>query len=132
MQWKRNLKQPLHLSLQFLRRRGRIREPVMMTRVSNIQAHIARPGILIKQLIHTERRLFIQSAALYQRERMIVSLRMIDRLEHIPQNTTLTSVPFPTALSSDSSPWWSATPCLTIDRPRPVPPVWREWLLSTR
>ena len=43
-----------------------------------------------------------------------------------------TVVPFPGALSNSTWALWRAAPCLTMDRPRPVPPMALEWLLSTR
>ena len=44
----------------------------------------------------------------------------------------VTVVPRSTALSRDSSAPWLMAPCLTMDSPRPVPPISLEWLLSTR
>ena len=41
-------------------------------------------------------------------------------------------VPLPSLLWSWILPWWSCTACLTMERPRPVPPEALEWLLSTR
>ena len=46
--------------------------------------------------------------------------------------TTVIVVPWPGVLSSVSLAWWSWTACLTMDKPRPVPPDFLEWLLSTR
>ena len=41
-------------------------------------------------------------------------------------------VPLSSALSSSTWAWWKAAPCFTMERPRPVPPISLEWLLSTR
>ena len=41
-------------------------------------------------------------------------------------------LPTPTSLSIVSCAWCSCRTCLTIDRPRPVPPVSRERLVETR
>lgn len=41
--WKRNLKQPLHLSIRFLRCRGQITEPVRMTRISKYRPTSSGP-----------------------------------------------------------------------------------------
>jgi hypothetical protein len=41
-------------------------------------------------------------------------------------------LPAPGALDTVMLPSWSARMCLTIDRPRPVPPLSRERALSTR
>ena len=41
-------------------------------------------------------------------------------------------VPLFSSLSTEILPWWYCTACLTMDRPRPVPPDCLEWLLSTR
>lgn len=45
---------------------------------------------------------------------------------------TRTVVPFPISLCSSTAAWCIAAACLTMDRPRPVPPVSFERLLSTR
>ena len=47
-------------------------------------------------------------------------------------NVTVMLVPFPRVLWRSILPPWYWTACLTIDRPRPVPPEALEWLLSTR
>lgn len=47
-------------------------------------------------------------------------------------NRTVMVVPSPTALWRSISPPWYWAACLTMDRPRPVPPEALEWLLSTR
>src|SRR5688572_8496501 len=39
--------------------------------------------------------------------------------------TTRTVVPSPAVLVSDTSPPWASTIVRTMDRPRPVPPIWR-------
>jgi 1-acyl-sn-glycerol-3-phosphate acyltransferase len=41
-------------------------------------------------------------------------------------------LPLPTSLSISRVAWWRASACFTIARPRPVPPVSRERLRSTR
>src|SRR3546814_10160113 len=41
-------------------------------------------------------------------------------------------LPWPTSLSISSRAWCSCRMCLTIDRPRPVPPDSRERLVDTR
>ena len=48
------------------------------------------------------------------------------------QNVSSILVPFPNSLSTRISASWIIAPCFTIDRPRPVPPLSLEWLLSTR
>ena len=45
---------------------------------------------------------------------------------------TPTQVPLPSWLSRSTLALWQAAACLTIDSPRPVPPISLEWLLSTR
>ena len=40
--------------------------------------------------------------------------------------------PSPSRDSTSTLPWWLAATCRTIDRPRPVPPVWRLRPWSTR
>jgi hypothetical protein len=47
-------------------------------------------------------------------------------------NTSLKLEPLPGSLLISSSPPWRWATCLTIDSPRPVPPVSRERLPSTR
>ena len=49
-----------------------------------------------------------------------------------PLNVSVTLVPSPGSLSSLREAPCSSAPCLTMDSPSPVPPVSREWLLSTR
>ena len=44
----------------------------------------------------------------------------------------VTEVPTPSRLSRRISMPRAAAPCLTMDSPSPVPPISREWLLSTR
>ena len=51
---------------------------------------------------------------------------------HSRGKVTWMRVPWPGALVRWMSPWWRATACLTMERPRPVPPEALEWLLSTR
>ena len=41
-------------------------------------------------------------------------------------------LPRPTALSTCTDPWWAVMMCLTMARPRPVPPNSRLRALSTR
>ncbi len=41
-------------------------------------------------------------------------------------------VPFPTSLTNDTVAPCTAALCLTMERPKPVPPVSRAWLWSTR
>ncbi len=45
---------------------------------------------------------------------------------------TANVLPLPSSLVTSSSAWWRSRTCLTIARPRPVPPVARERLRSTR
>src|SRR3546814_8527492 len=45
---------------------------------------------------------------------------------------TDTRVPLPSSLSMSSWPWWRSLMCLTIARPRPVPPTERLRASSTR
>ena len=45
---------------------------------------------------------------------------------------TVIVVPSPSRLSSSMLAWWNAAECLTMARPRPVPPLARERLVSTR
>ena len=47
-------------------------------------------------------------------------------------NVIVISVPLPISLAIFSVPPRNVTPCLTIERPSPVPPIALEWLLSTR
>ena len=47
-------------------------------------------------------------------------------------NVIVISVPLPISLTIFSVPPRKVTPCLTIERPSPVPPIALEWLLSTR
>ena len=47
-------------------------------------------------------------------------------------NVIVISVPLPISLTIFSAPPRKVTPCLTIERPSPVPPIALEWLLSTR
>jgi hypothetical protein len=42
------------------------------------------------------------------------------------------TLPWPTSLSISSRAWCRLSTCLTIDRPRPVPPDSRERLVETR
>lgn len=46
-------------------------------------------------------------------------------------NPTVITVPTPSSLSRLILPPRKITPCLTIESPRPVPPICFEWLLST-
>ena len=48
------------------------------------------------------------------------------------QKRMVTVVPFPGALSRLRSAPCIWAPCLTMERPSPVPPMRLEWLLSTR
>ncbi len=45
---------------------------------------------------------------------------------------TVNVLPRPGSLTTSSSAWWRSSTCLTIASPRPVPPVARERLRSTR
>ncbi len=47
-------------------------------------------------------------------------------------NTRRTVVPSPSVLCRLTLALWKAAPCLTMESPRPVPPISLEWLLSTR
>ena len=49
-----------------------------------------------------------------------------------PGSVKLTVVPWPSALSTWSSPPWAWTRCFTIASPSPVPPTSRDRVLSTR
>jgi len=49
-----------------------------------------------------------------------------------PGNTRQMVVPTPGSLCSSTWALWTWAPCLTMDSPRPVPPISLEWLLSTR
>ena len=46
--------------------------------------------------------------------------------------TIVIAVPLPGSLCSSTRALWNCAPCLTMDRPRPVPPTSLLWLLSTR
>ena len=48
------------------------------------------------------------------------------------QKVMVTVVPFPGTLSRSRAALCIWAPCLTMDRPSPVPPMRLEWLLSTR
>ena len=47
-------------------------------------------------------------------------------------STTVKVEPLPGVLWMSSRPRWRLTTCLTMARPRPVPPSWRERAASTR
>lgn len=51
---------------------------------------------------------------------------------HYPLQMTLTFVPFSGTLSICMSQPWAFTRCLTIARPRPVPPIFLDRAVSTR
>ena len=53
-------------------------------------------------------------------------------LQSLCQNRSEIVVPSPGLLSILIRAWWRIAPCFTMDRPKPVPPVSLEWLLSTR
>ena len=48
------------------------------------------------------------------------------------QKDSFTVVPLSILLSSEIIALCNIAPCLTIESPSPVPPILREWLLSTR
>ena len=48
------------------------------------------------------------------------------------RQTSWTVVPSPSILANSTCTWWICATCFTMASPKPVPPVAREWLLSTR
>ena len=56
----------------------------------------------------------------------------VDKWNYSFGKTTVNVVPTFSSLSTLIFALWMRTPCLTMDSPKPVPPISREWLLSTR